>query len=223
MGTRPARGVRGFSLIELMVALTIFGFALMMAVPSFSAWLHNVRLRSRAEALMQSIEVARTEAARRNTLVELQLTTSLDGSCAASTAGPDWVVHLLQDSTGATVSAAGACDADLVGRQDILDSSGAAPVVDDGFKPFLLAKSPVASNNTVTLNATQSGVSFNALGRSTASAMVRIDLADSNLACLDSSGGGSVRCLRLEIYPAGLVKLCDPLQTDSSSTLYCPA
>lgn len=222
MPARPPRPTRGFTLIELMVALTIFGFALMMAVPAFTAWLHNVRLRSRGEALMQAVEVARTEAARRNMLVQLQLTTSLDNSCTVSTAGPDWVVHLLQDSTGASVSAAGACGADLVGRQDILDSSGAAPVLDDSHSPFLLLKSPVASNNTVTLSATQSGVAFNALGRSTASAMVRIDLADSSLACLDSSGEGSVRCLRLEIYPAGLVKLCDPLQTDSSSTLYCP-
>lgn len=223
MSARSPRPTRGFTLIELMVALTIFGFALMMAVPAFTAWLHNVRLRSRAEALMQSIEVARTEAARRNTLVQLQLTTSLDSGCAVSTAGPDWVVHLLQDSTGATVSAAGACDANLVGRQDILDRSGTAPVVDDSDKPFLLAKSPVASNSTVTLSANQSGVSFNALGRSTASALVRVDLADSSLSCLDSSGAGSVRCLRVEIFPAGLVKLCDPLQTDTTSPLYCPA
>lgn len=222
MCPRPPRAARGFSLIELMVALTIFAFALMMAVPEFTAWLHNVRLRSRAEALMQSIEVARTEAARRNALVQLQLTTSLDSSCTVSTAGPDWVVHLLNDSTGTPVSAAGACDANLVGRQDILNDTGTAPVVDDSYKPFLLVKSPAATNNTVTLTASQSGVAFNALGRSTATAKVSIDLADSSLACLDSSGGGTVRCLRVEIYPAGLVKLCDPLQTDSSSTLYCP-
>ena len=42
---------RGFSLVELVIAVAIMGILLALALPSFSTYLRNVKLRSAAESL----------------------------------------------------------------------------------------------------------------------------------------------------------------------------
>lgn len=60
------RRQRGFSLIELMITLTIFGIALMLALPSFTEWLQGQQIRVATEAILNGLQVARAEAIRRN-------------------------------------------------------------------------------------------------------------------------------------------------------------
>jgi type IV fimbrial biogenesis protein FimT len=62
---------RGFSLIELMIALTIFGISLMLALPSFTEWLQGQHIRVAAEAVTNGLQVARAEAIRRNVLTQI--------------------------------------------------------------------------------------------------------------------------------------------------------
>jgi type IV fimbrial biogenesis protein FimT len=64
------RSQRGFTLIEIMVSLTVLGILLMVALPNFSEWLQNLQLRAASEATLNGLQVARAAAIRRNVLVQ---------------------------------------------------------------------------------------------------------------------------------------------------------
>lgn len=72
------RLVKGFSLVEIMVGVAIIGVVMAVALPSFSEWIRNVRIRSAAEAVLAGVQVARTEAIRRNTPVVFTLLPAAD-------------------------------------------------------------------------------------------------------------------------------------------------
>ena len=59
-------GLRGFTLIEIMISLTVLGILLMIALPNFSEWLQNQQLRAAGEATLNGLQVARGAAIRRN-------------------------------------------------------------------------------------------------------------------------------------------------------------
>jgi type IV fimbrial biogenesis protein FimT len=61
---------RGFTLIEVLVAITIVGFALALGAPAFSIWMQNTQIRTVAESIQNGLQVARNEALRRNCRVE---------------------------------------------------------------------------------------------------------------------------------------------------------
>jgi type IV fimbrial biogenesis protein FimT len=60
---------RGFTLIELMTALAIFGVAITLSAPSMSVWMQNSQVRTVAESIQDGLQIARNEAVRRNRLV----------------------------------------------------------------------------------------------------------------------------------------------------------
>jgi type IV fimbrial biogenesis protein FimT len=61
----------GFTLVELMIALTLVGLLLLVALPGFRNWIAAYELRSTAEQLANSLMLARTEAIRRGHRVNL--------------------------------------------------------------------------------------------------------------------------------------------------------
>jgi len=61
---------RGFTLIEIMISLTVLGILLMVALPSFGTWLQNQQLRAASEATLTGLQVARAAAIQRNVLVQ---------------------------------------------------------------------------------------------------------------------------------------------------------
>lgn len=83
---RPRRRQRGFNMIEVMIALTIIGIALAFGLPSMSAWLQSNQIRNAAESVQSGLQLAKSEAVRRNVNVQLTLS-SLTG-----TGAPDWTV-----------------------------------------------------------------------------------------------------------------------------------
>jgi type IV fimbrial biogenesis protein FimT len=74
---------RGFTLIELMVTVTVLGVLAMIAVPSFDGAVLSNKLSGFSNTFMASANLARSEAIKRNSVV--RLCRSADGaSCATS-------------------------------------------------------------------------------------------------------------------------------------------
>ena len=63
----------GFTLIELMIALAIFGLLTMLALPEFTKLMANMQIRTASEALLNGLQIARGEAVKRNGSVQLIL------------------------------------------------------------------------------------------------------------------------------------------------------
>jgi type IV fimbrial biogenesis protein FimT len=57
----------GFSLIELMIAVTIFAFLILLAGPMYADFIANSRIRNAGEALLNGVRQTQAEAVRRNT------------------------------------------------------------------------------------------------------------------------------------------------------------
>ena len=66
----------GFTLIELMVAITVLAIMLFIALPNFAVWMQNTQIRTAGEAVLNGMQLARAEAIRRNVNVELRMDVS---------------------------------------------------------------------------------------------------------------------------------------------------
>ena len=78
---------RGFTLIELMIGLAIFGLLTMLAMPEFSKLMANLQIRTASEALLNGLQTARSEAVKRNGNVQLILGTQTGYSVAIVSTG----------------------------------------------------------------------------------------------------------------------------------------
>lgn len=67
------RRANGFTLIELMVGLTIISCLLLVGMPSFTSWIQDLQVRGAAESIQSGLLLARSEAIRRNRPVQLAL------------------------------------------------------------------------------------------------------------------------------------------------------
>jgi len=72
----PAALTRGFSLIELMVALAIFAFLITLAAPMYGEFLANTQIRNAAENTLLGVRQAQAEAVKRNGQVQFVLATT---------------------------------------------------------------------------------------------------------------------------------------------------
>ncbi len=64
---------KGFSLIEMMVAIVIVALGLALAAPNYRVWMVNTRIRTVAESLSEGLQRARAEAVARNTTVTFSM------------------------------------------------------------------------------------------------------------------------------------------------------
>jgi type IV fimbrial biogenesis protein FimT len=68
-----SRPQRGFSMIELMIGLAVLAILISFAVPGMRTWLQNSQLRATAESIQNGLQLARSEAVRRNARVTFAL------------------------------------------------------------------------------------------------------------------------------------------------------
>jgi type IV fimbrial biogenesis protein FimT len=64
---------RGFTIIEIVIAIAVMALLMFMAVPSFARFLQNQQVRIAADAILNGAQVARGEAIRRNLSVQLAI------------------------------------------------------------------------------------------------------------------------------------------------------
>lgn len=191
---------RGFTIIELVVTLALFGVLLGLGVPAFTTFIQNTQIRNAAETAMTGLNLAKAEAVRRNATVRFQFVTDLTASCALSQNSGSWVVS--QDSV------AGACDvapSDTTTPRSIRKQSA-----QDGYP-----KVTVTSSGS-------SAIVFNGIGRIVGTGISQIDFTHNAMVCehIDTTNG-TARCLRILITTGGSAKVCDPKISITTDPRYC--
>lgn len=212
----------GFSLIELLIGVTIAGILLVMGIPSFKSWLQNTEIRTAAESIQNGLELARAEAVRRNTQVRFQLTSSVDNSCTlapgippAPTVQGNWVISL-DDPTHLCASAK-LNDAYPIGDAT---NNPAPRIIQTRLAGAGTANVAVASQEVGSGTLYNGSITFNGLGRVVSTSLtpgdtVQIDITNPVIggSCATLTGGGPMRCLRVNVTSGGLIRQCNPLWT----------
>jgi type IV fimbrial biogenesis protein FimT len=194
LGRKPARALGGFTLVELMVAITLLSILVVLGAPSLTAWIRNTQVRTVAEALQTGMRLAQSEAVRRNRQVVFSLTNAQPGPASAPAAdGVNWAVHtvpLIAGETGEFVQGGALGDV-------------AAGVLINGPAVLCFNSAGRQINNPAPLGAG---------AECTASALVTYDLGVS----------GADRPLRVTVSLGGQLRMCDPSRNLATYPDGCP-
>lgn len=194
----------GFTLIELSIALAVFGLLLALVAPSASAWMANMQIRTSAESILSGLQKARMEAVRRNRPVRFSLVATddpavMDGSCALSANSASWAVSVNDPS--------GKCGNAL--------SDSADPMLVETYSAGVYARRVAVSATEADGATAAHSVTFDGFGRILgANALARVDL-DNVVA------GDDFRPLRIVISDGGAIRMCDPRVTDATDPRAC--
>ncbi|MGR4868656.1 GspH/FimT family pseudopilin [Variovorax sp. LARHSF232] len=103
---RQGRGSPGFTLIEMMVTLVLLAILFTLAMPSFSAWIRNSKVRTVADSLQNGLRLAQAEATRRNRQVVFTLTNDSPTATAhtPATNGANWSLNTVAAYTNDPVA-----------------------------------------------------------------------------------------------------------------------
>lgn len=188
---------RGFSLVELMVAVVIMLLLMLAAVPSIGTWLDNTRIRNQGDSLLGGLQAARAEAVKTNQNVSFWLVDSLSDTCVLSSTSASWVTSV--------ASPASHCASWQTSNPALIFSS--RPMGGDSAR--VSVKAWRADGTTAATS-----VTFNGFGRVTGSTPIsKIEL--------DGAGGATYRKLNVRISPSGSVSMCDPAVTSSTDPRKC--
>jgi type IV fimbrial biogenesis protein FimT len=186
---------RGFTIVELLVGITLLAVLLGIGAPAMGTFLQNSKLASVASGYFSGLQAARAEAIRRNVLAEFVMTNDpvstpdLANALTPAAAGNNWVVRAA--SAPGTFASAVEAKAGAEGE----GSAGSAAIVVTGS-----ASAPAVFDGRVP---------FNGFGGTADGASYRIDITNPTLgACAEF--GGPARCRRVTVSPGGRILLCDP-------------
>lgn len=191
------RHARGFTLIEVLVSLVIIALMMVIGLPSMTTYFQNSKISTAAQSYASGLQVARTEAIRRNLPVDFLLSdtdvsvANVANAAVPSPAGRNWVVRVFNPTTAVfdPIESKSA----LEGSGQIAGSTPAVAVIGSAVLP------PAAFNGVVT---------FNGFGGTTSNSEINLDV--NNLtggACMPA---GPMRCLRVRAAAGGLIRVCDP-------------
>jgi type IV fimbrial biogenesis protein FimT len=194
---------RGFTLIELIVTITLTGILVALSLPSFTAWIRNSQVRTTAEAVQSALRTGLAEAVRRNRLVVLSFTNSapvLDATAAAG--GKNWSLQAVPQFGESTESAASAVEKRFIGGGTLSDVGSAVVIADHAGAGI----SAVCFNSSgrVTVPTVAIGIT----GATCSPAPVAFDITQNN----------ADRPLRVILQVGGQLRMCDPNRPTLSST-----
>lgn len=182
---RLRRNLAGFTLLELIITLTILGLLVSMGMPAYMEMVRNTQIRNAAESIHAGIQLARIEALKRNTnvsfwLVSLTNPKVMNETCALGTTSPSWIVSLDDPS----------------GKCGTAPSTTTAPRIVQSH-----AAGDGSSNVALTVNSGNS-LTFNGLGQTVGNSMTQIKV-------ISSQSETNFRRLRIEISASGSTRVCD--------------
>lgn len=96
---RAVAGARGFTLVEMMLTILIASILMMLAVPSFNDAALGAKVSAIANDLYASVQLARSEAIKRNIPITLCRSTNGTSCAAASDWATGWIVIDTASST----------------------------------------------------------------------------------------------------------------------------
>lgn len=122
-------GERGFTLIELMIAIALMSILIVMAMPAFTTYIANTKVRASAESLLAGLQVARSEAVRRNFSVDFATVSApaISSSYAAASMlnGTNWIVRLSPPASAADyIDGQQGSEGDATQRVSLLSTTG---------------------------------------------------------------------------------------------------
>src|SRR5215471_13638035 len=183
---------RGFTILEVAIAITLAVFILMSAMPSISSWMRSTRMRTTAESISNGLMQARNEAVRRNQPVSFYLVSSASGDvvsmadCALSASGSGWVI-------GQTAPAA---------------NCSSAP------GSFIALRPPGDSGAGLSVSANGTTVTFNGYGQVSNAGAI-------NCIKFSNAADSTVRTLAIGVQSGGQVRMCDAKVQDADDPRYC--
>ena len=182
---------RGFTIVELLIGLTLLGVLLGLGVPAMGTYLQNSKLASAAASYFSGVQTARAEAIRRNVRTEFVLTdtpisTADIANCDARGQRPQLgrVRPRRRLRAGDRAKAAAEGEASSAAQAVQVAGSAAAPAVFTGRIPF------------------------NGFGGTADGAAYQISIT--NPAAGTCAPTGKVRCRRITVSPGGQIMACDP-------------
>jgi type IV fimbrial biogenesis protein FimT len=192
---RPTRAGRGFSLIELMVTVSLIAILLVMTIPAYGTWTADAHVRAAAESLTNAIRQAQSTAVAKGRTSLFALTADAHpgvGSLPGAST-PNWF---------ATLNV-------LSGSDETRSSLG------------LILKSTEGTQHQVTISG-PAMTCFNALGRQTSLASSANSLATACTAADPavyqvSRDSGASRYFKVLVYAGGRVRMCDAAKSLSST------
>jgi len=106
MRTQPRGTQRAFTLIELMIGVSILGLLLAIAVPSFNNVIRTNRVAGQANNVVSALVTARSEAVKRGIPVSVCAADNSGAACSSTTAsdwGKGWIVFTDRASTQGSI------------------------------------------------------------------------------------------------------------------------
>jgi type IV fimbrial biogenesis protein FimT len=184
---------RGMSVIEVMIAVTLAALLLAMGVPAFIKGAQSRQIRTAADGIQSGLQVAKTEALRRNRNVKFQLRND-----SGWTVGCDPVDASL-------ISGEPACPAEIQKREALEGSANARTATSE-----VVAATGSGAGTAVFTDA----LTFTPLGRVAATTLGAGNNAifqvtnPSGGTC--AAAGGDMRCLNIIVSSGGQIRMCDP-------------
>ncbi len=188
--------VRGLTLIELLVTLTLVGIMLMLAIPGYGAWTRDARVRTVSEELANAMRLAQAEAVARNRQVALVRTNARPAlNAVPAINGRNWYAQVLP------LNSEEASDAAFLASAYI---TGGSYTANDG---------ATVSGNAI--------ICFNSVGRLVNRADTGLiatpcvaptsatDPLDFNVRLASSSFGTAATAMRVELFLGGRSRLCN--------------
>ena len=192
------RRAGGFSIIELMVVVTLIAFLAVLAVPAFGKWTADARVRAAAESLTNAIRLTQSMAVAKGRTTQFALTTAKSPAYNSAPAanGSNWI-GVINPLSGSDETATAA---------------------------MLLLKSTEGTQYTVSI-AGPAMVCFSSVGRQTNLTATQTSLAtacssgadDTHPTTYTVSKTNATRSFNVLVYLGGRVRMCDAAKTLSSS------